>query len=429
MSLSIINENAPADWNLQRLKYIAPLRGDRSDGEEFEGTYVGLENVSSWTGRFIETEDAYKDDASYSTSSVFQHGDVLFGKLRPYLAKCVFADRSGICSTELLVLEPQETVDGRFLNYFLLCPPVIAAIDNSTFGSKMPRANWDFIGDLKIPLPSLCIQQGIAAYLDRETSAIDTLISEKESMLCLLKEKRQALVSHTVTRGLNSKAKMKPTGIEWLETIPKHWHVRRLKYLLETITQGWSPQCAAIPADAGAWGVLKTGCVNGGVFNELANKAFPDDLEPRPDLEVQQGDILMSRASGSVELIGNVAMVSATPRAHLMLSDKVFRLVNSEKSISGDFLVLAMNSKAVRFQIKGFISGAEGLANNIARTDIGEILIPVPPIGEQAEIVAHLKSERSASIQMSDALKRSITLLKERRSALITAAVTGQIKL
>src|SRR5262249_53942536 len=119
---------------------------------------------------------------------------------------------------------------------FLLCPNVISMIDSSTYGAKMPRADWDFIGRLRIPVPDLSVQQRIANYLDVETAEIDALIAEKERMLALSEERRAAVVTHAVTRGLDPDAPLKPSGLEWLGDLPKHWSTSRLKFLARVRT-------------------------------------------------------------------------------------------------------------------------------------------------------------------------------------------------
>ncbi len=257
-------------WTAMRLKFAAPLRNERTSATADHADYIGLENIESWTGKIIESESKSNDTAQEDAglANVFKKGDVLFGKLRPYLAKACHAPRDGVCSTELLVMQPVPTLHPRFLLYSLLTPDFVGAVDASTFGAKMPRASWDFIGSLEIRLPNIGAQSIIANYLDRETARIDGLIAEKERMLALLEEKRAALISRVVTRGLDPNAPLKPSGQEWLGEIPAHWEVLRLKFATSGIDQGTSPQCYSYPAAPGEWGVLKTGCVNGGEFRE-----------------------------------------------------------------------------------------------------------------------------------------------------------------
>jgi type I restriction enzyme S subunit len=186
-------------------------------------------------------------------------------------------------------------------------------------GATVESIEHAYLAGTIVPLPPLPEQSVIAAFLDRETGKIDALIAEQEKLLTLLAEKRQATVSHAVTRGLNPNAPMKDSGVPWLGEVPARWKVLVLRRFIDRFEQGWSPECESRPAAPEEWGVLKAGCVNGGEFDANENKALPESLVPREELELQSGDVLMSRASGSPRLIGSVACVTDAP-PHLMLS-------------------------------------------------------------------------------------------------------------
>lgn len=169
----------------RKLKYVVRLVAERADTRPEGMPYVGLENIESRTGRLIQAqreEDGREPDGT-STVNLFRVGDILFGKLRPYLAKgwkCTF---DGACTTEALVLRPSAEINQAYLLKALLSPEFIRAVDETTFGSKMPRAEWGAIGNLEIPLPSLETQHTISALLDTESERIDRLISEKKRLL------------------------------------------------------------------------------------------------------------------------------------------------------------------------------------------------------------------------------------------------------
>ncbi|MEG0693487.1 MAG: restriction endonuclease subunit S, partial [Oscillospiraceae bacterium] len=167
--------SAPIEWSICTLKRVVNLKTDKVD---FIGqNYMGLENVESHTGRYVKSGSQEVEGLSTS----FQRGDVLFGKLRPYLAKCIIPEFSGICSSEFLVLR-NFNVARKYLQYFLLSSQLIEAINASTYGAKMPLANWSYIGQMQIPVPPTPVQQSIVAYLDRKTAAIDTLIADKQKL-------------------------------------------------------------------------------------------------------------------------------------------------------------------------------------------------------------------------------------------------------
>ncbi len=214
----------------------------------------------------------------------------------------------------------------------------------------------------------------------------------------------------------------KPSGVEWLGEVPAGWTVCAVRRILGGIEQGWSPDCLGRPAMPEEWGVLKAGCVNRGVYSEAENKALPDELSPVPEYEVRAGDVLMSRASGSHELVGSTALVTTT-RPKLMLSDKVFRL-RLDAAISPTFFVAALNSRILRAQIERAISGADGLANNLPQSALRSFLIAVPPAPEQRDIATFLDRETARIDALVAEQEQLIELLHEKRQAVISHAVT-----
>ena len=185
----------------KRLKHIVSLRRSRVNGNGGKSPYIGLENIEPWTGKLIESLSTAKTDNT-AQSNVFCPGDVLFGKLRPYLAKVLVAEFAGRSTTECLVMKPVE-VESRFLGYACLRRDFIDAVNASTFGSKMPRAEWGFIGNMHVPVPHRRRQCAIADYLDRETAKLDAIKVKIRGTVALLKERRAALVSALVTGKIN----------------------------------------------------------------------------------------------------------------------------------------------------------------------------------------------------------------------------------
>ncbi|WP_221079315.1 restriction endonuclease subunit S [Alcaligenes faecalis] len=333
---------------------------------------------------------------------------------------------AGCVSPAYTVLRPNSELVPSFWEYLLKSSKYIAALQTTTDGIRDGKnISYEQFGALCIPIAPPNEQTTIAAFLDRETSKIDALIAEQEKLIALLAEKRQATISHAVTRGLNPDVPMKDSEVDWLGEVPAHWGVVQLRRVLEGFEQGWSPECEARQVEDDEWGVLKAGCVNGGVFQANEHKALPSALEPRANFEVQDGDVLMSRASGSPKLIGSVALL-VDPPPRLMLSDKIFRLSLSQEMLSSYF-ALMMSSRPLRIQIEQSIGGAEGLANNLTQASIKEFWLTLPPLDEQKAIASYLGSVVKKYEGLIQEVACGIGLLKERRSALIAAAVTGQI--
>ena len=219
--------DVPGHWEMPRLKGYVTNALDLSrvpiDGE----LYLALEHVESWTGRFSEAGNGVSFSGQMKR---FHAEDVLFGKLRPYLAKVSCPKRNGVCVGEFLVLRPHDALlSPRYLEQLLRSKPAIDTIDSSTFGAKMPRADWQFIGDLLFPLPPLAEQAAIVRYLDHTDRRIRRYVNAKRKLIALLEEEKQAIVNQAVTRGLDPNVRLKPSGVEWLGDVPEHWEVRRLK--------------------------------------------------------------------------------------------------------------------------------------------------------------------------------------------------------
>lgn len=182
---------------MKRLKFHVDQVGEKTSEPLAGVVYIGLEHIESGTGKFISSIDGTQTE-SESTVSHFRVGDVLFGKLRPYLAKAVIAYGDGVCTTELLVLRP-HSMDSGYLLRCLLLDGFIKTVDASTFGAKMPRADWTFISNLLLPEPPVAEQQAIANYLDRETARIDMLVDHVQDEIKLLQELRAATITDAVT--------------------------------------------------------------------------------------------------------------------------------------------------------------------------------------------------------------------------------------
>ncbi len=229
-------KDIPAHWFVTRLKYAAPIvTVTKLTNKPIDLPYIGLENIESGMGRLCPGTSVEEVDG---TVGVFCRGDILFGKLRPYLAKVVDATFDGVCSTEVLVLRPCANVDGRYLFYRLLSDDFINLVNSLTYGAKMPRANPEQIGAVSVALPPMDEQRAIAAFLDRETVKIDALIAKKDRLIKVLEEKRVALIDQMVTKGLDHTAFYKTTSLPELDRLPAHWKLQRLKTATSYVTSG-----------------------------------------------------------------------------------------------------------------------------------------------------------------------------------------------
>ena len=181
----------------EKLKYLAPQRNKKLDIAPADERYIGLEHIESGTGKLLESGETTQPESSVD---VFKNGDVLFGKLRPYLAKVYSPEFDGVCSGEFLTLIPkQEKILSKFLFYKLISKDFIKVVDDSTYGTKMPRANWQFIGNQVIKYPSLQIQQDIIKKLDLQNELFSRVVQQVEKSIELLQEFKSSLISNVVT--------------------------------------------------------------------------------------------------------------------------------------------------------------------------------------------------------------------------------------
>ena len=394
----------PAHWNVNRLKRLARLLTEKTDRREKP---VALENIESWSGSFVETE------AMFSGEGVgFEPGDILFGKLRPYLAKVLLAAFSGEAVGDFHVLHPASSVHGRFLQFQLLNADFISLVDGSTYGAKMPRASWDFMGNVALAAPPLSEQTAIAAFLDRETAKIDALVAEQETLIALLKEKRQAVISHAVTKGLNPDAPMKPSDIEWLGDVPAHWDVAKGSRIGSLFGSEQVPEESV--RDFGQLPFIKVSSLSANDFCIESWDWFVDEdiaVSSRPHSRFV---VFPKRGAAIFMNKVNVVTVPALLDPNLM---------GWEIREGADPLFFAYVLKIRRLESLADISTVPQINNK----HIAPELFPVPPKNEQHEIVASLDKRLFEVDALTQEANRAITLLKERRSALISAAVTGQI--
>jgi type I restriction enzyme S subunit len=223
----------PAHWAIERLKSSMSNVTQQTAERQSNDLYVALEHVESWTGCLRQ---AGSDVLFDSQVKRFRSGDVLFGKLRPYLAKVTRATSDGVCVGEFLVLRPRvSNATAPYMEQLLRSKPIIDAVNSSTFGAKMPRADWQFVGGMAIPFPPLPEQAAVVRFLDHVDRRIRRYIRAKQKLIKLLKEQKQAIIHRAVTRGLNPNVRLKPSAVEWLGDVPAHWEVQPAKYLYREV--------------------------------------------------------------------------------------------------------------------------------------------------------------------------------------------------
>ncbi|MDC8771761.1 restriction endonuclease subunit S [Roseateles albus] len=303
-----------------------------------------------------------------------------------------------------------------------LCREQFTYLSNSTSG--LANINATLLGSVLMAFPPLPDQERISNFLDDKTARIEALIAEKERLLAAMQEHVQAQISGLLLNGSKGAA-LVSTGRPFVAFAPEHWRVVALKRALVGMNQGWSPQCESRPAEANEWGVLKVGCVNGTTFNAEENKALPPPLEPDMSCQIRRGDVLVSRAN-TLALVGSAALVDGD-YPNLFLCDKLYRLDLKTDWLTPEFAVLLIRSGPSRFQIELGAGGASSSMQNISQDVLRELIVALPPIDEQLELSRQAKAIRAQCDSLVSHIEEHIDRLREYRSSLISAAVTGQL--
>lgn len=407
----------PDGWSSNWLKWSVDLFTKRPTAQEQETLpYISNKDIASWTGQLLNEEPKPAE----TDSRKFQENDVLFNKLRPYLGKVYHATFDGASSGELLCLRPSHAVWPRFLFYLLASKGFIDAINSETFGAKMPRADWGIVGHQPLPLPSLETQRRIARFLDEKTVRIDGLIKKKHELLGRLAEKRQALITRAVTEGLSPDAgdmtNVPDKNSETYRELPTGWSQKRLKYMA-TYNDEVLPE--STDEDKMIDYVEISGVSLSRGVEEI--KRMPFGYAPsRARRRVCDGDILISTVRTYLRAIANVQAASPD-----MIASTGFCVVRAHKGVDSGFLGWAAKAEPFVSEVVARSVGVSYPAINAS--ELVTIFVPLPPLDSQRQIARFLDENTDRIDAIADQICCSIEYLREYRSALITATITGQL--
>ncbi len=309
----------------------------------------------------------------------------------------------------------------KFAHYWTASPSYRAQVQMACAGTSasMQNLSQDEFLRFVLPLPPQDEQTAITAFLDRETAKIDALIAEQEKLIALLAEKRQATISHAVTRGLNPDAPMKDSGVAWLGEVPEHWILVRVKALSTFTTsgpRGWSER---ITEEGSLF--IQSGDLNDslGLEFETAKRVNVGDDAEAARTRLANGDVVVCITGAKT---GNVALCSSLREPAYV--NQHLCLIRPAEGIEGKFLALVLKSSVGQTQ---FELSQYGLKQGLSLENVRELCVVHPPRIEQQDIVTFIETEMNKLTSLSLAAETGVSLLKERRSALIAAAVTGQI--
>jgi len=329
-----------------------------------------------------------------------------------------------VCGYHLCLLRPKKDIlNGLYLLRALQSVGVREQLWMAARGVTRFGLGLDGIKSLEFPLPPLPAQKAIANFLDRKTAAIDALIEKKEKLLELLAEKRSALINQAVTKGLDPNVPMKDSGIPWLGEIPEHWESKPSKYVLDFVTsgsRGWSEYFS----DFGSI-FLQSGNLVGNLKVDFDNvqRVEPPQNAEGARTRVRVGDVLVCITGG---LTGNVGIVEGVPEV-TFVNQHLGLLRPVKNEIDSKFLALQLASLVGQLHFQMVQYG--GTKKGLSLTDLKNVGLAVPPITEQFSIVEAVENQLARISMARDKSESQISLLREYRQSLITAAVTGQLEI
>ena len=429
----------PENWRLEKLKFFSSIRNSNVDKTISEDEIpVHLCNYVDvyYNDRITKDLDFMAGSATAAEINKFQlkKDQVILTKDSESwddigIPALVMEDMpKTLCGYHLAVFEADDELDGGYLSWLCRSDPLNDQFKTGANGVTRYGLGQYPMKNAFISLPPLATQQRIAAFLDEKTAKIDGLIAKKRALLDRLAEKRQALITQAVTKGLNPDAPMKPSGIDWLGDIPAHWEVLPLSYSILTLESGVSVNAMDRLAESDEQGVLKTSCVYSGIFRASENKTVYDTHEEeRLSCPVRKGEIIISRMN-TPDLVGASGLV-LEESPNLFLPDRLWQTRFGKKSkATQEFVYLFLNSNLYRAIIASVATGTSGSMKNISKSDLLKIQTGIPPLKEQISITKFMREFSQEIDEQSRQIRKSIDLLTEYRSALITSAVTGQIE-
>ena len=411
-----------------RLKYAATIN-DEVLNEETDGDYalqyVDIGNVDSFGTIHQIAAYCFAEAPSRARRRV-RDGDIIVSCVRTYLqaiAPIQNPPDNLIVSTGFAVVRPCTGVlDAAFGKFLLRERSFLAAMEMRSVGVSYPAINASDLGDIPVHLPPTPNQRAIADYLNRETARLDALVAAKERVLGLLAEKRRALITRAVTRGLDPRAPLRDSGIPWLGEIPVHWKVVQLKFASKSLQTGpFGSQLHSEDYVTGGTPVVNPSHLSAGRIHAATHVSVDEATADRLAVHrLNLGDVVFARRGE----MGRCGVVAASNVGWLCGTGSLRARLRKDSAIPR-YLALVFAETRISDALAAESVGST--MNNLNTEILGGCHVPAPPLEEQGRIVDHIDLEMAKLDTMRVAIGRTIALLRERRAALIAAAVTGQI--
>lgn len=396
---------AAGEWQSPPLgEVFNPDRPRVAPSESPKLPFIGMEHVEAHTMKLLGTVPA----GTMKSSSVhFQPGDVLYGRLRPYLNKVYRPDFEGLCSAEFIVFPQTEGIDNRFLQYFLNSNDFVTFASRLNEGDR-PRVDFKQISPYPFPLFPLPQQRRIVAAIELQLGRLDAAVARLHAAKAKLKRYKQAVLKAAVDEAIDN-GEMIPLG-----------------NLITTIGQGWSPKCLNTPSpDHETWGVIKTTAIQPGAFGQDENKELPSPLKPRPEHELQSGDLLVTRA-GPRSRVGITCLVRET-RPRLMNCDKAYRLRFDAKRVDPAYIEMLLNSPQITDQLDELKTGISDSGVNLTQGRFLILEMPVIGVKEQRAMMLGTQEATASIDEMESTLDAQLAHSTRLRQSVLKRAFEGRL--
>lgn len=411
MSLSL--HKSRLDWRHDRLKDVASLRSEKTDEKSSVEDYLELEDIESWSMRILNWRNTEEVESAVTK---FEKGDVLFGKLRPYLAKVCRPGKSGKCTGEILAIHPTH-IDGGYLQYALIDPEMIKKCTLFSYGAKMPRVNWTTqLSTFEIPIPPRPEQERIAAFLDEKCATVDKAIEVKRKQLDSIAGQRKSLITQSVVSGLGP-CQSRKTDIEWMPLVNSGWEVVSLKRLLSRKMEYGLSEAAELEDESLPRYIRITDFGDDGELKDDTFRSLP--VEIAKEAMLQANDVLFARSGATV----GKSYIYTGWRTGACFAGYLIRAQTKPWRLNPKFLYYFTKSAAYDAW-KGLIF-TQATIQNISAVKYGQLRIPVPPVRTQNEIVSYLEAREVEFDSLAANLRKQIEILKQYRKSLIHEYVTG----
>jgi len=408
----------PSGWTFDRLKDVVELRNEKTSEASEEEDYLELEDIEPGTGRILGKRNTLE---VISAVTIFKKGDVLFGKLRPYLEKFYEAEFNGKCTGEILAFRPFK-VNSRFLLYCFASRWFIEYCNALAYGAKMPRVSWPTqLAKFNIPLPPAKEQQLITDYLDASCAIIDKASNAKCSQLLTIDSLGKAFIQQAVTRGLLHNVKLIDTGNAWMEKIPQGWQLVSLKRLAKIqggLTLGKQYTGTLVERPYLRVGNVQDGCLE---LSDVSKIEIP--ANEAAGVELQPGDVLMTEG-GDLDKLGRGYLWDGQIPGCLH-QNHIFAVRCLPYKLKPSFLAYLTSAKYGRDYFEATGKKTTNLANTNT-TKVGQFPIPLPPLPEQENICAYLDRKIFEINGIKTIIEKQISTLLAYRRSLIHECVTGQ---